>query len=156
MTDAAAPPSPRRRQPTQQLRRQGRAHALALAYAFDQKHYQDDERLAVEGEGGELSAEAREHGRGIFNGLVIERTAVDAIVDGCLTNWTLGRMAVLDRSILRLGCYELLYCLDVPPKVVINEYIELAKVYGSDGKTAKLVNGVLDRIAKQHRQEVAG
>ena len=59
-------------------------------------------------------------------------------------------MAVLDRSILRLGCYELIYCPDVPPKVVINEYIEIAKQYGSDVKTGKLVNGVLDRIAKEH------
>lgn len=138
-----------------QARRQGRVYALCLTYAFDQKHYLDDEHLVIEGEPDALDEAARQHGAAIFSGLVKEQAAVDALVDQRLTNWTLGRMAVLDRSILRLGCYELIYCPDVPPKVVINEYIEIAKLYGSDGKTAKLVNGVLDRIAKDHRSEVA-
>ena len=136
-----------------QARRQGRVHALCLLYAFDQKHYVDDELLVVADEVHQMDAEAIALGAKVFAGLLVERAAVDAIVDERLTNWTLGRMAVLDRSILRLGCYELLYCADVPPKVVINEYIEIAKQYGSDGKTAKLVNGVLDRIAKDHRRE---
>ena len=125
-------------------------HALSLAYAFDQKHYVDDEALAIVSESNDLEAGATDLGEKIFRGLCTERSAVDALVDKCLTNWTLGRMAVLDRSILRLGCYELVYCPDVPPKVVINEYIEIAKQYGSDVKTGKLVNGVLDRIAKEH------
>jgi N utilization substance protein B len=80
-----------------------------------------------------------------------ERPAVDATIDKRLQNWTLARMAVLDRSILRLGCYELLYRADTPTRVIINEWIELAKSYGSEGRTAGLVNGVLDRIAKDHR-----
>jgi N utilization substance protein B len=133
-----------------QARRQGRVHALSLAYAYDQKHYLDDESLAISSEAASLADGAVELGEKVFHGLREERAAVDAIVDKCLTNWTLGRMAVLDRSILRLGCYELIYCPDVPPKVVINEYIEIAKQYGSDVKTGKLVNGVLDRIAKEH------
>ena len=85
-----------------------------------------------------------------------ERDAVDAVVDARLHNWSIGRLAVLDHTVLRLGCYELLYRADTPPKVAINEYIELAKIYGSEQKTAKLVNGVLDKIARDHRgDEVA-
>ncbi len=81
---------------------------------------------------------------------------MDAAVDQRLENWTIQRLAVLDRALLRLGAYELLFCADTPPKVTINEYIELAKRYGSEAKTAKLVNGVLDKIAREHRpSEVA-
>lgn len=145
-------PSSSRAQAAARKRRQGRVYALSLAYAWDQKHLQDDERLAIEGEPEDCNDAARRAGEEIFAGLVRERAAVDAIIDQRLTNWTLGRMAVLDRSILRLGCYELLYCENVPPKVAINEYIEIAKIFGSDGKTAKLVNGVLDRISKDHRR----
>ncbi|MHC5067685.1 MAG: transcription antitermination factor NusB, partial [Planctomycetota bacterium] len=133
-------------------RRHSREWAIRLLYAFDQKGHADDGLLAVWDEDeDEASPAAREAGRELFNGFVGERPAVDAVVDGCLTNWTLGRLAVADRSLLRLGCFELLYRGDVPPKAAINEYIELAKRYGSDGKTAKLVNGVLDRIAREHR-----
>ncbi len=60
-------------------------------------------------------------------------------------------MAVADRAILRLGAYEILYCADTPAKVAINEYIELSKRYGSEAKTPKLVNAVLDKIAREHR-----
>lgn len=133
-------------------RRQGRVHALSLVYAFDQKHFHDDERLDIEDEPADLSNHARQTGRELFNNFRQERSAVDAIIDKRLTNWTLGRMAVIDRSLLRLGTYELLFCGEVPVKVIINEYIELAKIYGSDGKTAKLINGVLDRVAKDHRR----
>ncbi|TVR09021.1 MAG: transcription antitermination factor NusB [Planctomycetota bacterium] len=149
---SAASPSSSRSHAAARKRRQARVYALSLAYAWDQKHHQDDDLLAVEGEPEECNDSARRAGGAIFTGLTQERPAVDAIIDQCLTNWTLGRMAVLDRSILRLGCYELLYCPNVPPKVAINEYIEIAKIYGSDGRTAKLVNGVLDRIAKDHRR----
>ena len=54
---------------------------------------------------------------------------------------------------MRLGAYEILYSTDTPPKVAINEAIELAKKYGSEEKTTKLVNGVLDRIARDHRPD---
>jgi len=95
----------------------------------------------------EVVAFARE----LFAGLGAERTAVDAEVDKRLDNWTIHRLAVVDRAILRLGTYEIIYNKDTPPKVALNEYIELAKRYGSEAKTAKLVNGVLDRIARHHR-----
>ena len=139
-------------------RRRARAWAVRLLYAFDQKRYEDDSLLAVWDEDeDDASPAARELGRTLFDGFVTERPAIDSVVDGCLTNWNLARLAVADRSVLRLGCYELLYRGDVPPKAVINEYIELAKSYGSDGRTAKLVNGVLDRIAREHRAgEVRG
>jgi N utilization substance protein B len=132
-------------------RSSGRALALQMVYSFEQNHYKDDGSLVpddiVEG----ASEDARKFAQLLFDGFSKERVAVDNAVDRRLDNWSIQRLAVLDRSILRLGAYELLYNSATPPRVAINEYIELAKQFGSDIKTAKLVNGVLDRIAREHR-----
>ncbi len=64
-------------------------------------------------------------------------------------------MALIDRNILRLGAYELCFCPDVPPKVAINEAIELAKVFGSDDSPG-FVNGVLDGIKNSLEKERMG
>ena len=67
------------------------------------------------------------------------------------TNWQLKRMAIINRNILRIGVFELLYADDIPPKVSINEAIELAKKYG-DLESSKFTNGILDKI---HKTEIA-
>ncbi len=72
---------------------------------------------------------------------------IDQKITQYATNWQLKRMAVIDRNILRLGVFELLYTMDIPPKVTINEAVELAKKYG-DLESSKFVNGILDKIHK--------
>lgn len=76
--------------------------------------------------------------------------AIDPKISQYATNWQITRMAVMDRNILRLGVYELLYADDIPPKVTINEAVELAKKFG-DLESSKFVNGILDKI---HKTEV--
>lgn len=71
--------------------------------------------------------------------------AIDAKIAEYAANWQLKRMAVVDRNILRLGCYELMFRSDIPPKVSINEGVELAKKY-SGLDSSKFVNGILDKI----------
>ena len=63
-------------------------------------------------------------------------------------NWSLERMAVVDRNILRLGCYELLFVDDIPERATINEAVELAKRF-STAQSGAFVNGILDRVQKQ-------
>lgn len=75
------------------------------------------------------------------------REEVDAVLASSATNWQLDRMAAVDRNILRLAAIELLFRQDVPPKVAINEAVELAKRYG-DLESGKFVNGILDKIHK--------
>ena len=75
---------------------------------------------------------------------------IDAKISEYATNWQLNRMAVIDRNILRMGVYELKFTSGIPPKVAINEAVELAKKYG-DLESSKFVNGILDKI---HKQEV--
>jgi len=72
---------------------------------------------------------------------------IDQVITKHATNWQLKRMAIIDRNILRLGVYELLFAPDIPPKVTINEAVELAKKYG-DIESSKFVNGILDKIHK--------
>ncbi len=73
---------------------------------------------------------------------------IDEVISRYASNWPLDRMAVVDRNILRLATAELLFADDIPPKVSINEAVELAKKYGEED-AYKFVNGVLDRIRKE-------
>ncbi len=70
---------------------------------------------------------------------------LDAYISRFSEHWRLERMALIDRNLLRLAIFELLFCPQVPPKVVINEALELAKKYGGEDSAA-FVNGILDRV----------
>ncbi len=94
-----------------------------------------------------LDAETIDFARQLANGVEKQCDSIDQIIRKYATNWELKRMPVIDRNILRLGIYELLYRDDIPPKVTINEAIELAKKYG-DYDSGKFVNGVLDKVHK--------
>ncbi len=73
----------------------------------------------------------------------------DEIIQDSTIKWQFTRLAPVDRSILRLSVYQLKFCADIPPKVVINEAIELAKKYSTE-KSSSFVNGVLDAVLKKH------
>jgi len=72
------------------------------------------------------------------------RDEMDRLLEQIAANWSLKRMAATDRNLLRLGAYEILYA-DTPPRVAIDEAVELAKRFGS-AQSAQFVNGVLDRL----------
>jgi transcription antitermination factor NusB len=98
----------------------------------------------------EIDAEIKEFTSRLVYGVSLESASIDAKISSYATNWQLKRMAIIDRNILRLGCFEFFYCPDIPPKVSINEAVELAKKYG-DMESSKFVNGILDKI---HKTEV--
>ncbi|NQT06501.1 MAG: transcription antitermination factor NusB [Candidatus Omnitrophica bacterium] len=77
---------------------------------------------------------------------------IDGIIGNYATNWDISRMAVVDRNILRLSTYELIFLDDIPPKVSINEAVDIAKKYG-DKDSGKFVNGILDKINKVEAQD---
>jgi transcription antitermination factor NusB len=81
----------------------------------------------------------------IVKGVAINLKVIDANISRHATNWQLERMAVVDRNILRLSCFEIMFRMDIPPKVSINEAVELAKRY-SGPETGKFVNAILDKI----------
>jgi len=87
----------------------------------------------------------------LVNGVTEHSGRIDSIIAQHATNWQLQRMAVVDRNILRLAGYELIYRDDIPPKVSINEAIELAKKY-SGQEAGKFVNAILDKIKLEKKQ----
>ncbi len=85
----------------------------------------------------------------IVRGCIAQREALDEVITHTAENWELKRMATSDRNILRIGVYELLFRRETPPKVAINEAIELAKKYSTENSPT-FVNGVLDKIYTTH------
>jgi len=73
---------------------------------------------------------------------------IDEKIMSYAANWQLKRMAVIDRNVLRMGCFELIWRKDIPPKVAINEAVEVAKKY-SGLEAGKFVNGILDKIKQE-------
>ena len=83
-----------------------------------------------------------------IQGVIQNMSAIDKMIATSAPEWPLEQITVIDRNILRIGIYELKYSQDIPPKVAINEAIELAKKFGGDS-SGKFVNGVLGTIYKQ-------
>ena len=89
---------------------------------------------------------------GLIAGVKEHQARIDAMISQVAENWRLDRMAAIDRNILRLGAYEMLFCPEVPAKVAINEALELAKRY-STAQSSRFVNGILDRVLQWQVQE---
>ena len=81
----------------------------------------------------------------LIRGVRDHQTEIDDVIDQIARNWRLDRMVIVDRTILRLTTFELGYCDEIPPRVSINEGIELAKKYSTE-KSSSFVNGILDRV----------
>ncbi|MFE8695500.1 transcription antitermination factor NusB [Cytobacillus sp. FJAT-53684] len=85
----------------------------------------------------------------VVNGVLNHKESIDESIKQHLANWTLERLATVDRNLLRLAVYELQFgSEDVPPNVAIDEAIEIAKLYGDD-QSSKFINGVLSKIKHQ-------
>lgn len=88
----------------------------------------------------------------LVKGTVENLERIDRAIKNYATNWNIKRMAVVDRNILRLATYELLFLPDIPPKVSINEAVDIAKKFG-DKDSGKFVNGILDKINKEEAKD---
>ena len=90
--------------------------------------------------------------RGLAEGVTAEIAKLDALLQPVAPEWPIDQIARMDRMILRMGAYELLHSKDIPPKVVINEAVELAKAFGGDN-SSKFINGVLGTLLRQQTGE---
>ena len=105
----------------------------------------NDEKLALEND--KKDPDVREYTEALVSGTLGKLAAIDATIEKFAEHWDLKRMAIVDRNILRLASYEMLFLNEIPVKVAINEAVELAKRYG-ESDSSKFVNGILDKIAK--------
>ena len=130
-------------------RSKSREYALQMLYQMDIRRTPSGETPDAFWPFHDPPAEVKAFANQLFSGTVEHLPEIDALIARHADNWDMKRMAVIDRNILRLGAFELLYLADVPPKVCINEAIELAKHFG-DTESGKFVNGILDAIHKAH------
>lgn len=130
-----------------------RSVAMQSLFEWDFQGRHDDQSMEI------LDRNIREFAPGIdevvfakhlIEGTLHERKTIDALIEKCAPEWPLEQVTVIDRNILRLGIYELMFGNydEVPPKVAINEAIELAKSFGSDS-SPRFVNGVLGTIYRE-------
>ena len=94
----------------------------------------------------------REFVTGLINFEIAERDEIEQKIKKRLVNWDVTRIAVIDKILLRIGIGELLYAEDIPPKVTINETIEIAKEF-STAKSGKFINGILDAVLLDLKEE---
>ncbi len=132
------------------MRKRTRAREFALQALYQMDITKDSAELSLDNfwqahADENISDEIKDFTNQLVAGVAENLKTIDAKISGYATNWQLGRMAVIDRNILRLGGYELIFRSDIPPKVSINEAVELAKEYGGDSSPS-FVNGALGNI----------
>ena len=133
-------------------RTKARECALKILYSIDiTKNDADEATNSYWLNNEEKDVEVRRFAEALVEGVTKHGNAIDKLLSKYTANWELKRMAVIDRNVLRFATYELLFASDVPPKVAINEAIDIVKKYG-DKDSGKFVNGVLDKINKEERK----
>jgi len=149
------------------IRRQGREMALKMLYSLADheggsleevlndfwKNFQfrnDVLGEAIEETEAPLRPEIRHFAEKLVCGVAEHLEEIDEQLSSYSTNWALDRMSRVDLALLRLSAYELIYCLDVPHNVVINEAIEIGKRFGTE-ETPAFINGVLDHLSQKNR-----
>lgn len=145
------------------MRRRAREVSLQLLFEIDLGQKSVDEILSAERLPWQrsLSAEMEpeedpslieDFVRQIVDGVGRNFREIDRLIESHSTHWKISRMAIVDRNILRMAVFEILYCKDIPPSVSINEAIEIGKRYGTE-ESGAFINGVLDHIAKDLKKE---
>jgi len=127
-------------------RRKARHQALHILY---QREITEEplSRILLDGTYSIEDGEPADFCRDLVLGVEAHQPRIDALIERTSENWVLSRMPLVDRNILRLALFELLYLGDVPESVSINEAVEMAKTYGGED-SSKFVNGILGRLAE--------
>jgi transcription antitermination protein NusB len=126
-------------------RRKAREVALQVLYALDVLGIDAKEGMELFWSNFDAPDEARPFASVLIEGAWENSKQIDEMISTCSENWTISRMSIVDKNILRMAVYELLHFPDIPPKVTLNEAIDLGKTYGSEN-SGSFINGILDAI----------
>lgn len=127
------------------IRRQARMIALQTLYEYDTAHHTPLEVLQRHAEERHLQPKVVEYAQELVSGTCEYIGKIDTHIQSAAREWPLQQMARIDKNILRLAIYEILFNNTVPAKAAINEAVELAKIFGSD-TSSRFINGVLGTI----------
>lgn len=134
------------------VRRRAREIALQVLYQKELNCIEVEEGLNLFRNNFEVLKGAMDFSERIVKGVEQHREDLDQVIEHYSSNWKVDRMAHVDRTILRIATYELLYCDDIPPRVAINEAIDIGKKYGSEDSGA-FINGILDKVKSEERRQ---
>ena len=137
--------------PQQRIKARGRAVEFLFGLEFTRYDWQ--ESLEKFWETFATKPPVREYAEDLIGGVKSREQELDGHIDRSLSNWTPDRVGRIERNILRIALFEMMYQDDVPRNVAINEAIELAKAYGTD-ESPGFVNAVLDRLKDQEIAEI--
>ena len=129
-------------------RRSSRELTLKFLYQSEMNKGNIEEQMKIFIERNSSHGEVEVFMESLVMSIYKEMKEIDKIIQECSDNWILERMTVIDRNILRMGTCELLFDFLTPPKVVINEAIDIAKKYGNED-SPEFINGILDKIHKK-------
>jgi N utilization substance protein B len=129
-------------------RRRGREFALQILFQIDLTGGAPEEVFDDFWEGQEVREDVREFAEALVQGTHRERPTLDDVISSSAEHWRVERMSVVDRNVLRLAAYEMLFEPDTPPVVVIDEAIEIAKRFGTED-SGGFINGILDDVRRR-------
>ncbi|MCB4755731.1 MAG: transcription antitermination factor NusB [Elusimicrobia bacterium] len=133
-------------------RRKAREYALQALYLADITPLPPEKALKGILTSDKIEERIRTYTKWLTEGTLKHKPEIDELITKVATNWEIDRMAALDRNILRMGAFELLYENDTPPSVIIDEAVEIAKTF-STIDSGKFVNGILDKIKLERKSE---
>ena len=128
-------------------RRQARELALQILFQIDLGQAPPETAFQYTVQGKDMDQESIEFIRRIVFGTIQNLKILDKAIASVSRDWDLGRMAAVDRNIMRMALFEIFYCEDIPDSVSLNEAIELAKIFSTDD-SSRFINGVLGKIAE--------
>ena len=127
-------------------RRRAREYALQLLFQLDVTRGKLTDKLMEDfWKDIKEDNDVKEFANSLIRGTRENIAEIDKIIKKSAEHWSIGRMAIIDRNIIRCAAYELLYRADIPPSVAINEALEISKKYSSED-SASFINGILDKI----------
>ena len=133
-------------------RRRARELAIQVLFHLEINPGDPDEVFHLICENFDPSKSVRPFSRQLVSGVCKNKSDLDRLISGSSKHWSLGRMSRVDKTILRMSLFEILFLKDIPPKVSIDEAVELGKKYGTEDSGA-FINGILDNIYNKHKLE---
>lgn len=135
------------------VRRRARSIVLQTLYELDFTDHDLNAAFEARLAENSLPESAEKFARSLAKGVQTYRTYVDSVVGELAPEWPIHQIAAVDRNVLRIAIYELLFLPEIPPKVAINEAVELAKMFGSES-SPRFVNGVLGSLVSKDRAKI--
>ena len=126
-------------------RRKARELAMQTLFYLDMSRSDPESAVAAFCENFKPAPKVQPFYRKLVEGVILRKNEIDAMIERFSSNWKISRMSGVDRNVLRVAVYEILFCDDIPPKVSINEAIDVGKRYGTE-ESGAFINGILDSI----------